>query len=141
MDTTNQGQSFYLLRLDKGEELKEKLEEFCKDHAIDIAWINAIGSTQAVELGYYDLEAKKYRTKKFDETLEIVSVMGDVVLKDGKHFMHAHGSFAKRSMEMVGGHIMRCVIGATCEIAVMRGEGEIGRKFDKEIGLHLLCQM
>lgn len=146
----------YLIRLNFGEELREEIEKFCGEKKIGAAWINAIGASSEIEIACYNLEKKEYEVKKFFERLEIVSVMGDISLKSfdpapaqkarlapegrrGKPFLHAHGTFARPSMDVIGGHINRCVISATCEVAIWVMDGKLGRKYDEFTGLHLLC--
>jgi uncharacterized protein len=141
MELIKQENSFYLIRLAYGEELREEIEKFCAENGIKSAWFNAIGAAKDIEIATYNLEKKEYDTKQFAEMFEVVGVMGNISIKDDdKPFMHAHGSFSRPSLEMIGGHIMRCVISATCEIALVKQDGQIQRKHDGFTGLHLLCQ-
>jgi hypothetical protein len=139
MEIVKQAQNFSLIRLAYGEELRGEVEKFCAEKSIGAAWFNAIGATKETEIGCYNLEEKKYDTKIFLERLEIVNIIGDISLKDGKPFMHAHGTFARPSFEIIGGHIMSCVISGTCEIGLWKLDGKVGRKYDELTGLHLLC--
>lgn len=140
MEVVSKAKDQYILRLAYGEELRGELEKFCVEKSIKAAWFNAIGATKETEIACYNLSAKKYDTKIFSEMLEVVSVIGDISLNEGKPFMHAHGTFARpQTMEVIGGHIMRCVISATCEIMLWKLDGEMGRKHDEFTGLHLLC--
>ena len=139
MEIVKNTEQFAILRLSYGEELREQLEKFCAENNIKAAWFNAIGATKKAEIAVYNLRAKKYDTKQFSEMMEIVGVIGDISIMDGKPFMHAHGSFARPSFAMVGGHIMTCVISATCEIRLDKLDGELNRKHDEFTGLHLLC--
>lgn len=149
MEVVSESKIFFLIRLDPGEEVREKIEGFCAGTGIDTAWINGLGSCKEVELGYYNLEKKEYETRKFSEDLEIVSATGNIALKpfddtqgrDAKPFLHVHGTFTRPSMEVIGGHIMRCVVSATCEVALWRAEGRVERKYDETTGLHLLCKI
>lgn len=139
MEIINRSDKSYILRLDYGEELREQLEKLCEGNNIKSAWFNAIGATKDAELAVYNLEEKKYDTKQFSEMMEIVSVIGNISMREGKQFMHAHGVFARPSFEAIGGHIMKCVISATCEISLWKAEGAMGRKYNEFTGLHLLC--
>lgn len=141
MELLKSSQSFYLLRLDPGEELRGEVEKFCGEKRIDAAWVNALGSCKEVELAYYNLEKKEYESKNFTEHLEIVGVMGNIAIKDDKQFLHVHGTFSDSSMGVIGGHINRCVISATCEVGIWVVEGKMGRKYDEFTGLHLLCSL
>ena len=139
MELLTASENLYVLRLDSGEELRESVEKFCADHGISAAWVNALGSSKELELAYYNLAKKEYEAKSFSEDFEIVTVVGNIALKDNKPFIHIHGTFSNSSMAVVGGHINRCVVSATCEVSLWKSEGKMGRKYDEFTGLHLLC--
>lgn len=139
MELLSKSESFYILRLDPGEELRSEVEKFSEEHEINAAWVNALGSSKELELAYYNLGEKEYGTKKFSENLEIVSVVGNIALKEDKPFVHIHGTFSNPEMKVIGGHINRCVISATCEVSIWPAEGAMGRKYEDFTGLHLLC--
>ena len=149
MELVNTAKDFYILRLDAGEELRQEVEEFCKEQGINTAWVNALGSCKEVELAYYNLEKKEYETKIFSEDLEIATIAGNIALKpfddaQGKGhnpFIHIHGTFSNSEMSVIGGHINRCVVSATCEVSIWSAEGAMSRKYDDFTGLHLLCSL
>ena len=60
MELLSKSESFYILRLDPGEELREEGEKFCQGQGINTAWVNALGSCKDLELAYYNLEKKEY---------------------------------------------------------------------------------
>lgn len=128
----------YLLRLERGEEFVGALTDFCKEKNITAAALQAIGSTTEVTLAWYDAQAKDYQTKTYTEELEIISILGNVAVKDGAPFVHAHGSFSNRHMQMVAGHVKRLAVAVTCEVSLRLLEGEARRSYDEETGLHLL---
>lgn len=141
MELLSSSKDLYILRIDPGEEVREEVEKFCGKMNIGAAWVNTLGSCKELELAYYNLGKKEYATKVFSENLEIAAVVGNVAIKDDKPFMHVHGTFSRASMEVVGGHINRCVVSATCEVAIWVAEGKMGRKYDEFTGLHLLCKL
>lgn len=130
--------NFYILRLDPDEELVKEVQNFCEQNSINAGWVNALGSAKDVDLAFFDTKLKDYDIKNFKEFLEIVSVTGNVVLKEGKPFLHVHGVFGRQDMNLIGGHIHRCIISATAEVAIFAGEGEIHREFNDASGLYLL---
>ena len=132
--------SYYIIRLDYGEELREKLESFCREHDISAGWFNAFGACKDFEIGYYNLRDKKYETKIFNEDLEAASIIGNISILGGKPYMHAHGTFSRPSMEVIGGHIMKCTISGTLEIKLEKPDGIINRKLDDFTGLNLMCK-
>src|SRR5581483_8615475 len=51
----------------------------------------AIGACEYVKLGWFDWEEKKYKTAvELKEQVELLSMIGDVALKDDEPQVHAH---------------------------------------------------
>lgn len=125
----------FVLRLFPGEELKESIRQFCREHTIKAAWFNGIGAVGECELNFFDLKTKRYSTKKFKRELEIASLQGNVT-HDG--IVHAHGVFSDRNMRTIAGHIERAVISVTGEIVILPLPGTLKRTFDKTTGLRLI---
>lgn len=138
MQIIKKSDTSYILRIDGGEEFVDTVQKFCESKGIGAGWFEAIGSASDVDLAYFDTESKDYDIKGFKEFLEIVTITGNISIKNEQPFCHAHGIFSKSNMETIGGHIHRCVISATCEVILFVGEGEIKREFDDKTGLYLL---
>jgi predicted DNA-binding protein with PD1-like motif len=130
----------YFIRLDAGEKIIESLKSLCEKDRIGAGVLNGLGAVGEVELGWFDREAKDYRTIHIEEPGEIVSLYGNVTLLDGKPFLHCHIAVADRSFEVQGGHLREAVVSATCEITLTRFFDEIGRKKDPRTGRFLLDQ-
>ncbi len=56
---------------------------------------------------YYNQETREYRFLVFDRALEIVKLAGNISLKDGKPFVHAHITLADESGKSYGEDILR----------------------------------
>jgi uncharacterized protein len=138
MKTILQNNNTYIVRAVIGEDVMEVVKTFCKEQSIESAWFSAIGAAKESTLAKYNIHAKEYESKEFTQELEIDHVIGNVTLKDGELFVHAHGSLSDNQMNMVGGHIQKLVVGVTCEIFLEKLEGTISRAFDEETGLHLM---
>ncbi len=48
----------YFIRLDKGEEIVSKLQEFCQEQNIKLGWIKGIGAVDQIKVGLLKLIAK-----------------------------------------------------------------------------------
>ena len=138
MQVLKKSSDIIILRLDSKEEVRRSVENFCAEQNIQSGWIEVLGSTQDVELAYYDIKKKEYLSKRFHEDLEILTITGNIALKDGKPFCHAHGTFSNKAMQVVGGHINLCVVSATGEVMIRVTEGLMKREFDEKTGLFLL---
>lgn len=141
MEIVNKTKHTYIVRLDPGEEFIVAMQNFCLENKIQSAWLFALGATNGITLAFFDTGKKEYKTKEFQEPLEILNLSGNIALKDNKPFCHAHGMFSRADMSTIGGHIMRCVISATCEVRLEVGEGAIKREFDERTGLYLLSEL
>jgi predicted DNA-binding protein with PD1-like motif len=128
----------YIIRLDAGEKVIASLKSLCEQDRIGAGFLNGLGAVENIELGWFDREAKDYRTIHIEEPCEIVSLYGNVTLLDGKPFLHCHIAVADREFAVQGGHLREAVVSATCEFTLTRFFDEIGRKTDPRTGLRLL---
>lgn len=128
----------YVLKVNVGEDVIGQLQEFCREEKIEAGKFFAIGASKKLKLGWYDVDAKEYTWKEFNEKLEIVSLLGNIAWKEDDVIAHAHGSFSDQQMQLVGGHVAKLVVGAACEIILEKLEGHIEKAFDEDIGLNLM---
>ncbi|MBP8625774.1 MAG: DUF296 domain-containing protein [Syntrophorhabdaceae bacterium] len=125
-------------RLPKGCDLLEEIGLFLKDKSIQKGVISGVGAVSKARIGYYDQRDRVYKIINFDEPMEIVSMKGNISIKDNGPFPHIHGVFSKRDSSCIGGHIFEDteVFAFEFEIIEFSGDAFI-RKFDKETGLYL----
>ncbi len=127
----------YFLRLEKGEEIIEKISEFCEENKIIAGAITGIGAVNQVEFGLFDTIEKKYHTNCLNEALEITSLIGNISRKEEKVYLHLHITVGNIHGLVYGGHLNKAVISATGEIIIDEADVEINRRFDETIGLNL----
>ncbi|MCK4335712.1 MAG: DNA-binding protein [Candidatus Aenigmarchaeota archaeon] len=131
--------SSYLIRLEKGEKVIEKLEEFCGKEGVRSGHFSGIGGFERVEIAYYTTEDKKYHPKVFDKPpMELLSIKGNVSLSEAKLKVHAHVVVGDSEFRVFGGHLIEGIVLPTCEIVFFPFEEMIERKMDGETGLALL---
>ena len=78
----------YVIRMDRGEEIVSKLTEFCEKERVKLASVNALGASDHVVVGLYDVGTREYHQAVFDEPMEITSLHGNVSTKDGKLLLY-----------------------------------------------------
>ncbi len=128
-----------IIRLNKGERLSDVINTFSTANDLPGAWINGVGGVMEVTLGYYDIQAKEYHWKTFDDVREITSLQGNLAKgEDGKMIFHVHGQFADSNYQAVGGHVKDFIAAATVELFLHRTYKPLQRKHDDEVGLALL---
>lgn len=129
----------HLVRVERGERLSDAIEQFVAESKIEGGWINGVGAASDVELGFYQLNSKKYKWRKFDGMMEIVSLAGNLAYDEqGTMMFHLHGVFADDEYQTVGGHVKDLVAGATVELFIHRTYQPVHRKHDEDTGLQLL---
>lgn len=124
----------HLLALEKGEPVNETIERFCEEQGIASAEVSAVGAIKDPVLGYYDLDAREYLWKTFAGNFEL-SLLGNVSLKDGKHFLHAHPTISGRDLIAHMGHLKSGEVAVIMEVFIRPVEMPIERVFCKAISL------
>lgn len=128
----------YVVKIEPGESVIASLTDFCTEEGIVNAELRGIGAVEWVSCGYYALPEKKYYFTQYDEMVEVVSMQGNVMLKDGKPFVHMHAVFTNTKNEAFGGHVEEMRVGVTLEVIVTPLGSQIERHLDEEIGLFLM---
>ena len=124
-------------RIDKGEEILEKIKEIALKENITLANINALGATNDFTVGVFKTEEKKYYSNNFKGDFEIVPLTGTINTMNGEFYTHIHMSAGNDKGEVFGGHLNRAVVSATCEMIINIIDGKVDRKFEENIGLNL----
>lgn len=126
-----------VVRIDKGEEIIEKLLEVCKKENIKLANVNALGAVGEFEVGLFKTEEKKYYSNIHKGDYEIVSLTGSITTKNGELYHHIHMSAGDFENKVYGGHLNYAKVSATCEMFIHVIDGIVEREFNEEIGLNL----
>lgn len=124
-------------RIDRGEEILEKLKEISVKENIKLAHVSALGATNDFTVGVFNVDEKKYYANSFSGNFEIVSLTGTVTTMNGEFYAHLHMSAGNDKGEVFGGHLNRARISATCEMVITVADGTVERKFDEDVGLNL----
>jgi predicted DNA-binding protein with PD1-like motif len=129
----------WLVRLERGEKLVESVTGLVREQNITGAWISGLGAATWAEVGYYDLNNKRYHWKKLEKQLEITSLQGNIAWDGEEPILHIHGTFSDENMLAFGGHIKELETAGTCEILLHRWYKQgLTRSEDANTGLKLL---
>ena len=127
------------VRIDKGEEIVEQVKLLAERDNIKLASVQALGAVNDITVGVFNTVEKKYYSNHFEGAFEIVSLTGTVTSMDGEVYLHLHMSAGDDKGRVFGGHLNRAVVSATCETVIRVVDGQVGRRFDPEIGLNMFC--
>jgi predicted DNA-binding protein with PD1-like motif len=128
----------YVVVLDLGDDVLERLGAFLREERITAATFYGIGGFARVTLAYYDMEAKKYLPIEVDEQVEVVSLIGNVAAYRGEPRVHAHCAVGHRDGRTTGGHLLAGIVRPTLELVVEEIAADLRRSDRPEIGIPLL---
>ena len=125
-------------KLGYGCDLLEELTNICIERGIKLGRIQAIGAVQKACIGFYNQKTHEYQFSTIDRPLEITNLLGNVSLKDGNPFVHAHVTLADEEDAAYGGHLAPGTIVFACEFTLETFDGPpFNRRYDKETDLQL----
>jgi predicted DNA-binding protein with PD1-like motif len=126
-----------IVRLKHDADLVQSITELAKNKRIEAGSFTAIGALKRARLGYYDQRSHEYREIKIDSPCEMASCAGNVSLKSGEPFVHAHVVISNEKGETKAGHLLEGIVFAA-EVHLRQLEGrKLERKYDKVTGLSL----
>lgn len=121
-----------------GCDLLEGLTNVCIEHNVTLGRIEAIGAVQSARIAFYNQENKTYQFASLEGPFEITHLIGNVSLKEGKPFVHAHVTLADEKGIVRGGHLASDTVVFACEFVLEAFEGPcFERGYDEETGLPL----
>ncbi|MCX6679164.1 MAG: DNA-binding protein [Methanothrix sp.] len=99
-----QGRIFFA-RLDHGADIISQITNLAEENGIETGALSAIGALSRAELGYYDQLSHEYGTFSLEEPVELASCSGNISMRDGRPFVHAHAVLSDRTGRTFGGHL------------------------------------
>jgi len=126
------------LVFDSGDEAMATLARFADEHGITAARLTAIGAFSRAVLGYFDWQRKDYERIPVHEQVEVVALVGDVALEDGRPKIHAHVVLGRRDGSTCGGHLLEGHVRPTLEVMLVQSPAHLARTADAESGLALI---
>lgn len=138
MEYRKYGDTFYI-RMDRGDEIIEKILMVCKEEGIHSCTFNGIGGCGKAEIQTFIPEPGTFEMRRLEGMLELVSLNGNVIMdENGDYYHHTHAVFAYKVGEdhrVAAGHMKSIMVSYTAEIELRPVvDGEIKRKYDSETG-------
>ena len=129
----------FVLVFETSDELAQVLQEFASEQKLASASFKAIGALSSTTLGWLNWKTKQYEPSVLlDEQVELLSLIGDIALKDGKPQVHAHAVVAKRDGTAHGGHLLQAHVRPTCELVLTESPAHLKKEFDRAAGIALV---
>jgi len=126
-------------RLAKGADLLGALEEQCRIQNITLGEVRALGAVTKARVGFYNQAERQYYFLDLEQPLEILTLIGNISLKDGQPMVHAHVTLADEAGRAFGGHLAPGTEIFACEFVIQEylAKEVLTRGFDDETGLFL----
>lgn len=122
-----------------GDELAKGLSAFAAEQRLSDASFKAVGALSSARLAWYSWEAKQYEPSvTLKEQVELLSLIGDIAMSDGKPSVHAHAVIGRRDGTALGGHLLEAFVRPTCEVVLTESPVELQKFLDPESGLALI---
>jgi predicted DNA-binding protein with PD1-like motif len=135
---TNDGEKTWAIIFAAGDEPMRGLAKFARENHLTAARFTAIGAFQRVTFAYFDWEKKSYRDIPLEEQVEVLTMAGDISLKDGQPAVHAHLIAGRADGTTRGGHLKTAIVRPTLEVMLAESPAVLRRKFDEKSGLALI---
>jgi predicted DNA-binding protein with PD1-like motif len=74
----------FVVVFDRGDEVVGGLRRFAQEHDVNGAGLTAIGAVSDITWGYFDWERKDYIKESLREQLEVLTLTGNVAVKNGE---------------------------------------------------------
>jgi len=131
-------QKTYLLVFDKGAEVMAGLLQFAREHRLIGGAVSGIGAVSDAELAFFDRQKKEYRHFPVAQQAEVLSLTGNLALRDKEPFFHVHAVLGLPDGATRGGHLFKAHVWPTLEVVLTTWTTSVPRKLDRESGLPLL---
>jgi len=128
----------FMGKLSYGGDLLEEITDICRKNNIQLGHIEALGAVQRARFGFYNQKKREYQFTILNKSLEITKLIGNISLKGGNPFVHAHITLADETGKVFGGHLAPGTLTFACEFILEAFEGPtFKRSYDEETGLPL----
>jgi predicted DNA-binding protein with PD1-like motif len=128
----------HVLVFEKGDEFVEQLLAFARREKLTAGSFTGIGAFSDVVLGFFERERKDYKRIPLAEQVEVLTLAGDITLKDADPQVHAHVVVGKADGTAWGGHLLEGHVWPTLELVVVESPAELRRTVDDETRLPLI---
>lgn len=130
--------SYYVIRLQKGEEILSSLRNAFERKNLKGAFFFGLGVGENLVLGYFDADKQTYIKKLFAGEYEFTSLAGNIARAGKEIIVHCHVTITDSEFHAFGGHLFQGTVPATCEIMMLPLHSILRRTHDTATGLKLL---
>jgi predicted DNA-binding protein with PD1-like motif len=97
-----------------------------------------LGAVSGATVSYWNAQTRHYEAHVLDEQMEVVSLIGNVTLKEGNPFLHIHVTLGRHDLSVVGGHLNDLTVQPNLELWLRPESDSISRRLDEACGLYVM---
>lgn len=128
---------FVIARAEHGKDLIQFVKRLAEERDIEAGTFTAVGALKRATIGFYNQDSHEYQEMEINAPREMVSCIGNISLKDGEPFVHAHVVLADDSGRAMGGHLVEgTVFAGEIQLKILEGP-KVERKHDEKTDLSL----
>lgn len=131
-------QKTWAIVFDTGDEVAAGLKAFAREHQLTASQFTALGAFSDLMLGYFSIEKNDYKRIPITEQVEVLSLIGDIALKEDEPSIHAHVVVGKSDGTAHGGHLIEAHVRPTLEVILVESPDYLKRRHDPNTGLALI---
>ena len=123
-----------LVRGEVGDRLPEALVQTANEQGWKSGSLSGLGGVRNVKLAYFDLDRREYVPINVEGIVELVTLLGNLAIVDGKPFWHLHASVSDRNGLMTAGHLVSLEVAVTLECCIAFERVLVSRRRDEVSG-------
>jgi hypothetical protein len=122
----------------QGDEAFSGLLEFAQKYHVTSAHFTAIGAVSGATLAWFDPQRKMYKKISIVGQHEVLAMIGDIALFQGKPVVHTHMVVGNSDGTAQGGHVLAAYVSPTLEVMVTVDPTTMQKRFDPATDLTLI---
>ncbi len=126
------------MKVEPGEDVHGVLKNLALKERLKGASFHGVGATKEIELGFYNVESKKYKFTNYSGVYELVSMNGNIAWANEEPVVHIHATYSGEDNAVFGGHVNKMISAITVEVQLIALDVTLAREMDETIGLKLL---
>ena len=127
-----------IVRVEHDSDLITFITSLAKSNGLKAGTFTAIGALKHAKIGFYDQEKHEYLEVRLSDPQEIASCIGNISIKKGVPFVHAHAVLADQKGDVKAGHLLEGKVFAAEVHIIEFPKNKLVRKNDETTGLFLL---
>lgn len=136
--SNNNGVKDYVLVFADDDEVLSGITEFANKYNVKSAHITAIGAFKKATSGWYDETKKAFKLHHINQQAELVSLIGNISLFNGKPVVHVHFAVGLPDGKLEGGHLIEAYTFPTVEMFITVYPTPIYKKLNQQTNLNLM---